>query len=128
MPGFLIRLAINMLGLLLASQVLAGIQISGFGTFLAAAALLGVVNSLVRPIVILLTLPFTILTLGLFLLVINSAMLGIVASLLEEFRIASWGAAFVGALIVGLTSWVSSWYVGPGAKVEILVMEERRRH
>ena len=126
MPGFLIRLAINMLGLLLASQVLAGIQISGFGTFLAAAALLGVVNSLVRPIVILLTLPFTILTLGLFLLVINSAMLGIVASLLEEFRIASWGAAFVGALIVGLTSWVSSWYIGPGAKVEILVTEERR--
>jgi putative membrane protein len=127
MPGFFVRLVINMLGLLLASKLVAGVEISGLGTFIAAALLLGVVNSLVRPIAILLTLPFTIITLGLFLLVINAAMLGIVAWLLEGFLLAGWGAAFFGALIVSLTSWVGSWYIGPAAKVEILVIEERRR-
>jgi len=126
MPGFFVRLVINMLGLLLASKLVAGVEISGLGTCIAAALLLGVVNSLVRPIAILLTLPFTIITLGLFLLVINAAMLGIVAWLLEGFLLAGWGAAFFGALIVSLTSWVGSWYIGPDANVEILVIEERR--
>jgi putative membrane protein len=125
-PGFLVRLVINMLGLLLARELVAGVEISGFGTFIAAALLLGVVNSLVRPVAILLTLPFTILTLGLFLLVINAAMLGIVAWLLQGFVLSGWGAAFFGALIVSLTSWVGSWYIGPRAKVEILVIEEMR--
>jgi putative membrane protein len=126
MPGFFARLVINMLGLLLASELLSGVAISGLGTFIAAALLLGIVNSLVRPLAILMTLPLTIVTLGLFLFVINAAMLALVAWFLDDFRIASGGAAFVGALIVSFTSWISSRYIGPRAEVELFLVEPRR--
>lgn len=111
-----------MLGLLLARELVSGVVISGFGTFVAAGLLLGIVNSLVRPVAIALTLPLTIVTLGLFLFAINGAMLALVAWLLEDFRIAGWGAALVGALIVSLTSWIGSRYIGPRAEVELFLV------
>ena len=126
MPGFFARLLINMLGLLLASELLSGVEISGLGTFIAAALLLGIVNALVRPVAILLTLPLTLVTLGAFLFVINAAMLGLVAWLLDDFRISGWGPAFFGALIVSFTSWIGSRYVGPRAELELFLIEERR--
>lgn len=128
MPGFLGRLVINMLGLLLARELVPGIEIVGLGTFIAAGLLLGIVNSLVRPIAIVLTLPLTILTLGLFLLFINAAMLGLVARMLDAFTIAGWGSALVGALIVSFTSWVASRYVGPKNEVEIIFASSKERY
>ena len=128
MPGFLGRLVINMLGLLLARELVPGIEIVGLGTYIAAALLLGIVNSLVRPIAIVLTLPVTILSLGVFLLFINAAMLGLVAWMLDAFTVAGWGSAFFGALIVSLTSAFTSRYIGPSAEVEVfLVGSERPR-
>jgi len=76
MPGFLLRLLVVALGLWLASELVPGIQVHGLGTLLGAALLLGIVMRWCGPVVLLLTLPFTVLTLGLFLLVINAAMLG----------------------------------------------------
>jgi putative membrane protein len=122
MVGFLVRLAISALGLWLASEVVPGIDIEGTGTLVAAALLLGIVNALVRPLLILLTLPITVLTLGLFLLVVNAAMFGLVAALLDGFHVSGFGAALLGSIVVGLTGWVASWYVGPRGRVELLVV------
>jgi putative membrane protein len=126
MPGFVIRLAIYALGLWLADAMVSGMQIQGTRTFVAAALLLGVVNAVVRPMAVILTFPFTVLSLGLFLLVINAAMLGLVAALLKDFSLNGFGAAFFGAVVVSLTSWVSSHYIGPRGDVEIMVVEARR--
>jgi putative membrane protein len=123
MVGFLVRLTIVALGLWLAHAIVPGIEIEGTATLVAAALLLGLVNALVRPLAILLTLPLTLLTLGFFLLVVNAAMLGLVAALLDGFQIAGFGAALLGSIVVGLTSWVASWYVGPRGRIEVFVIE-----
>jgi putative membrane protein len=120
--GFLIRLAISAFGLWLADRLLDGIRIDGTGTLIFAALLYGLVNAVVRPLAILLTLPITVLTLGLFLFVVNAAMFGLVAALLDGFHVAGFGAALLGSIVVGLTSWVASWYVGPKGRVEVLVV------
>jgi putative membrane protein len=122
MVGFLIRLTIAALGLWLADQLLGGIEIRGTGTLVAAALLLGIVNALVRPVAVLLTLPLTVLSLGLFLLVVNAGMFALVAALLDGFRVAGFGSALLGSIIVGLTSWAASWYVGPRGRVEVMVV------
>ncbi len=120
MIGFLIRWAISALGLWLADQLLIGIAFDSTSTLLGAALLLGIVNAIVRPIAVLLTFPFTLVTLGLFLLVINAAMLGLVAALLDGFEIASFWSALGGWLIVSITSWFASGFVGRRGKVEVL--------
>ena len=122
MIGFLIRLAISAFGLWLADRLLDGIRIDGTGTLIFAALLYGVVNAVVRPLAILLTLPITVLTLGLFVFVVNAAMFGLVAALLAGFHVAGFGAALLGSIVVGLTSWAASWYVGPKGRVEVLVV------
>ncbi|MDH3576353.1 MAG: phage holin family protein [Gammaproteobacteria bacterium] len=122
MQGFLIRMLIAMLGLFLASKILPGVTIVGTGTFVLAALLLGVVNGLVRPIAFVLTLPITIITLGLFLFVLNAAMFGLVAALLDNFSVAGFWSALFGAIIVGVTSTVASWYIGPDGRYEVFVI------
>ena len=122
MIGFLIRLAIGAFGLWLADQLVAGIRIEGTATLVLAALLYGVVNAVVRPIAIVLTLPITVVTLGLFLLIVNAAMFGLVAALLDGFRVAGLGSALLGSIVVGLTGWVASWYVGPKGRFEVLVV------
>ena len=116
---------IAMLGLFLASQLVPGVNIAGTGTFILAALLLGLVNAVVRPVAFVLTLPLTIVTLGLFLLVLNAAMFGLVAALLDNFTVSGFGAAIFGALIVSITSTVSSWYIGPEGKFEVFVIRRR---
>ena len=123
MPGFLIRLGIGALSLWLASAIVPGLHIEGVGTLVLAALLLGIVNAVVRPLVVLLTLPLTIVTLGLFLLVVNAAMLGLVASLLEHMRIDGFFAALLGSLVVSVTGWVASGWIGPSGRIELLVVE-----
>ena len=112
MKGFILRAVIAALGLWLASRWVTGISIANIETLLLAGALLGIVNAIVRPIAIVLTLPITLITLGLFLLVINAGMLALVAWLLPGFHLAGFRAALLGAIVVGLTGWVGSWFVG----------------
>src|SRR6202161_1583751 len=121
MLGFLIRASVVALGLWLATVWVPGVSIDTPATLLLAGVLLGVVNSIVRPIAILLTLPMTILTLGLFLLVINAGMVALVAWMLPGMHVAGFGPAFWTALLVSLVSIVGSWFVGPKGKVEIMV-------
>jgi len=115
MQNFLLRAAIAALGLWLATQWVDGLYIDAPMTLAVAAILLGVVNALVRPLVILLTLPFTVITLGLFLLVINAAMLGLVALLLPGMQVVNFWDAFLGALIVSIVSWIGSMLFAPKA-------------
>jgi len=122
MQGILLRTLITMLGLYLASLLVPGVQIAGTGSFILAAVLLGLVNAFVRPIAFVLTLPITIITLGLFLLVLNAAMFGLVAAMLDNFVVSGFWSALFGALIVGITSTVASWYIGPDGRYEVYVI------
>ena len=124
MPGFLVRLVIAALGLWLAQALIAGVEIRGAGTLVVAALLLGIVNAFVRPLLVLLTFPITIVTLGLFLWVINAAMLGLVAALLDGFTLHGFGSALLGALVVSITGWIASWYVGPSGRFEVVVVRQ----
>ncbi len=127
MGGFILRMAISAFGLWLAAKIVPGMEIAGMGSLVGAALLLGFVNAVVRPVAVLLTLPFTILTLGFFLLVVNAAMLGLVAALLDGFTLAGIGPALLGSIVLSLTGWVASWYIGPTGRFEILVVESRDR-
>jgi putative membrane protein len=123
--GFLIRLAIGMLGLWVAQAIVPGVTITGVGTLALAAFLLGLANAVVRPLLVILTLPITLLTLGLFLLVVNAAMLGLVAAMLDAFTISGFWAALLGACVVSLVSWLASGWIGPSGRFEVLVIERR---
>ena len=125
MQGILIRTAITMLGLYLASRLIPGVHLEGTGSFILAALLLSFVNALVRPIVFLLTLPLTIVTLGLFLFILNAAMFGLVAAFLDNFMVSGFWAALFGAIVVSITSTIASWFIGPDGRYEILVIRRR---
>jgi putative membrane protein len=120
MTGFVLRVAIVALGLWLATLILPGLRFDNATYLLGAALLLGIVNAIVRPIAVVLTLPLTLLTLGLFLLVVNAAMLGLVALLLDGFQISGFWTALGGSLIVSITGWVASGLIGNSGKVEVM--------
>ncbi len=122
MNGFFLRTLITILGLLLASAIIPGVEIHGTGSVIFAAVLLGLVNGFVRPVAFLLTLPITVLTLGLFLFILNAAMFGLVAAMLDNFAVAGFWSAIFGSLIVSLTSTVASWYIGPDGRIDVIVI------
>ena len=112
MIGFLLRAVITAAGLYLATQWVPGVHINTTTTLLIAAVLLGVVNAIVKPIAFILTLPVTILTLGLFLFVLNAAMVALVAWMLPGFHLDGFKAALLTAIIVWIVSWIGSWFIG----------------
>ncbi|MDQ1080379.1 phage holin family protein [Pseudoroseomonas cervicalis] len=113
--GFLARTAITAFAFWCAAMLVGGISFSGPFNLVIAAIVFGVVNALIRPVVMLLSLPLNIVTLGLFTLVVNAAMLGLTALLMPGMRVASFGAAFLGALVVAIVSWIANRAVGDGA-------------
>ncbi len=121
MAGFFVRLAISSVGLWVASTLVPGISILNTATLIWGALLLGVVNAVVRPIAVVLTLPITLLSLGLFLWVINAAMIGLVAWFLDGFSVAGFGSALLGAMFVSLTGWIGNAYIGEKGRYEIVV-------
>jgi putative membrane protein len=116
--GFFTRLLITALGLWLAETIIPGFHISGAGNLIIAALLLGIVNAVVRPILFVLTLPITVLTLGLFILVVNGLTLALVAWLIPGVTVTGLLAATVAAIVVSVTSWFASAFVGGTGKVE----------
>ena len=122
MNGIILRTIIIMLGLFLASSIIPGVHITGTGNFILAAILLGLINAFVRPVAFLLTLPLTVVTLGLFLFVLNAAMFGLAAAMLDGFVVAGFWSATFGAIIVSLTSTIASWYIGPSGRYEVFVV------
>jgi putative membrane protein len=120
MAGFILRGLIAALGLWAATEMLSGFRIDTPLTLILAGLLLGLVNAIVRPFALLLSLPALLFTLGLFLLVINAAMIGLVALMLPGFKIAGFWTAVGGALIVSIVSWIGSWFIGARGRVEII--------
>jgi len=127
MAGFIVRLLVVAFGLWLAAELVPGIQVTGVWTLLGAALLLGIVNAVVRPVLVILTLPITVLTLGLFLLIINAAMLGLVAWMFDGLTIAGFWPALWGSIIVSLTGWLASYFIGPRGRVEVIYVRGPRR-
>jgi len=116
MKGFLTRLLITALGLWVAATIVPGIHISGWRSLVVAALALGIVNAIVRPILVILTLPITLFTLGLFLLVINGISLKIAAALVPGFTVAGLAAAILGSLVVSITGWFASGFIGDSGR------------
>lgn len=118
MRGFLVRGLIAALGLWVASALLSGVHSTGFLSLLGAGLLLGLVNAVIRPLIIILTLPITIVTLGLFILVVNAAMVGLVAKMLGGFSVDGFGSALLTAIIVSVVSWCANGFVGTTGRFE----------
>jgi len=104
-----------MAGLWVASRLVHGIEVKSTGSLIAAAVLLGLVNAFVKPVVVILTLPFTLITLGLFLLVINALMLMLVSAFLDGFNVHGFWAAVFGAIVVSIVSWIGSGLISQPA-------------
>jgi putative membrane protein len=120
--GVVLRTLIVALGLFVADRLLPGVSIAGTGSFLLAGALLGLANAVVRPVVVLFTLPLTILTLGLFLFVVNASMIGLVAALLPGFKVAGFFSALLCSFVVSVVSYLASSFIGARGRYEILVV------
>ncbi len=109
---FIIRLIINMVAILIISYLFPKmIWVDGFLAALVAAFLLGIVNTIIRPILVLLTLPLTVVTLGLFLLVINGLMLWLVSALVSGFHVSGFWGAVLGSIFISLVSWLLSRFL-----------------
>jgi putative membrane protein len=122
MTGFVLRALISAIGLWIATYWVSGIRIDDATTLVLAGALLGIINAIVRPIAIVLTLPITILSLGFFLLVVNAGMVALVAGILPGFHIpGGFWSAFGTALIVSITGWIGSWLIGSRGKIDVYV-------
>jgi putative membrane protein len=109
---FIVRAIFAAIGLWIAAQIVPGVSFSSLGSLIAAALLLGIVNAFVRPVVFVLTLPLTLLTLGLFLLLVNAAMIGLVSMLLGGFHVHGLIPGVMAAIITGVTSWIGHMVVG----------------
>lgn len=116
MAFFILRALIAALGLWLATEWVDGIAVNGPTTLILAALLLGLVNAIVRPLAILLTLPLTLITLGFFLLVVNAAMVGLVAAFLPGMTVQGFWAAFWTAILVSVVSWIGNAIFRPAPK------------
>ena len=111
---FVFRVLFAAVGLWLAARLVPGISADGWTTLIIAGLLLGIVNAVVKPVVVVLTFPITILTLGLFLLVVNAAMLGLVAWLLDGLVVRGLIPGVLGAIVVGVVSWGGQVLIGDG--------------
>jgi putative membrane protein len=121
MDRFLVRALIAAIGLWVADALIDGISFDSVGWLLGAAVVLGLINAFVRPLALILTLPITVVTLGLFLLVLNAGMLALAGWLLAGFHVAGFWSAFWGAIVVSLVSGIGSWFFGPKGGIEINV-------
>lgn len=108
-----LRTLVGMAGLWLAQRFVPGIDFADTQSLVIAALLLGMVNAIVRPVVFFFTLPLTLVTLGLFLLVVNAAMIGLTAWLMDGFTVAGFWPALFGGVIVGVVSWLGQMLIGP---------------
>ena len=118
--GFLLRVLANALAIFLAAAIVPGIEIRGVLTALGAGLVLGLVNAVVRPILVILTLPLTLVTLGLFLFVLNGLCLLLTSLLVKGFEVHGFWAAVFGALIVSVVSWLLTAFVSDRGRIVVI--------
>lgn len=122
MNGLLFRWLISAVSLLIISYIVPGIEVQGFFYALVAAVFLGVLNAIVRPVLIILTLPLTILTLGLFLFVVNGIMLMLVSLVIKGFHVNGFWPAVLGALLLSVINWFSNSHINSKGRIESIDM------
>lgn len=120
MIGILIRVAVNALAIVVAAKIIPGIEIHGAVSALIAGLVLGVVNAVVRPILLFLTLPLTLLTLGLFLFVLNAVCLWLTSAVVTGFEVHGFWAAFFGALVVGAVSFLLNAFLSDAGEFQVV--------
>ena len=127
MQGLLLRWLILTAAILIAAYLFPGIEVSGFGSALFAALVLGILNAIFRPILLILTLPINVLTLGLFTFVINAVLLMMTSGVIGGLQVAGFGSALLGSLIISVVSWLLSSFVNDQGRVESIDIELQRR-
>lgn len=111
MAGFLIHTVVLAVAIWITANVVPGVVVASWTALAVAALVLGVVNAIVRPVLLILTLPITVLTLGLFYLVVNGAAFALAAAVVPGFQISDWKAAILGALLTSVVSWFLGIFV-----------------
>ncbi len=106
MTGIIIQWIITTVAILVVAYIMPGVRVAGIGGAVVAAAILGILNAIVRPILVILTLPITILTLGLFLFIVNAFVFWIVGSIYSGFKVESFGTALIASIIVSIVSFL----------------------
>ena len=112
MQGLLIRWLVSAVALWLTAAIVPGIEVRAPGALLGAAAIIGILNAFVRPVIVLLTLPLTVVTLGLFVLIINAAMLKMASSLVPGFVVQGWLSAIAGWLLLSFFTFLINVLIG----------------
>lgn len=112
MLGFIVQAVVTAIGLWASAKLVPGVEFTSTGSLIAAAVILGVVNAFVRPLMVILTLPLTIVTFGLFLLVVNAAMIGLTAMFLGGFVVDGLWAGIGAAIVTGVVSWIAGVLFG----------------
>jgi putative membrane protein len=123
--GFLFRVLVNVLAIWLATEIVPGIEARAATTVVVAALVLGLVNAVVRPVLLVLTLPLTLVTLGLFLFVLNAMCLWLTSAVVPGFEVRGFWPAFWGALIVSALSWVVNGFVSDRGRVVVITHRDR---
>ena len=123
--GFLARVLVNALAIWLATAIVPGIEARSVTTILGAALVLGLINAVVRPVLLVLTLPLTLVSLGLFLFVLNAFCLWLTAQLVKGFEVHGIWAAVFGALLIGVVSWLLSVFVSDRGRVVVITRVRR---
>jgi putative membrane protein len=123
--GFLVRVLLNALAILLAGAIVPGIEVDGLLPALAAGVALGLVNAVIRPVLLILTLPITLVTLGLFILVLNGLCFWLVSAFVPGFHVAGFWSAVGGALLVSVVSWVGTAFVSDRGRMVVITQRER---
>lgn len=122
MPGILIRWLVTTLAILIVPHLISGVTVESAGTAILGGAILGILNALVRPVLVILTLPLSIFTLGFFILVINALMFQLAGALVPGFHVASFWSAFFAAIIVSIVSWLCSAIIAGGGGERTVVV------
>jgi putative membrane protein len=124
--GFLVRVLVNALAILVATAVVPGIEARGLLTIIGAGLVLGLINAVVRPVLLVLTFPLTLVTLGLFLFALNAFCLWLTSILVKGFEVRGFWAALFGSLLVSAVSWLLTAFVSDRGRV--VVITDRSRH
>ena len=123
MLGFILRTLITGLGIWLAAYIVPGVSATSTEALVWAAIALGLINAFIRPVLVLLTLPFTIVTLGLFLLILNAGMLNLAGWFVDGFEVVGFWSAVFGAIVISLASGLCSNFIGPRGRYEVMMIK-----
>ncbi len=126
MRGLLVRWIVNTIALAVAAYVFEGISFQGIPALLVASLLMGILNAFVRPVLIFLTLPLTIVTLGGFILVINALLFWLVSNVIDGFEVSGFWAALGGTIFISIVSFFLSLMIGNEGKVAVVDFRDRK--